>query len=157
MFGCLYFMGVWFSVFLTSTFSFQSYKKCLFNGSYRKYFTYLYICSLFLIVLSIHTYMKEGDVAVKKWHLRIRNWMVDYLALPSDVLLELPRLTMIGNFHLYIENHKGLETYSETELKLKTTNGYVQILGSSFVLKQMFSDEILLEGEIEKINYISAD
>ncbi|MEI3596646.1 MULTISPECIES: sporulation protein YqfC [unclassified Oceanobacillus] len=91
---------------------------------------------------------------MKKWHLKFRNLMVNYLALPSDILLELPRLTMIGNFHLYIENHKGLETYSETELKLKTTNGYVQILGTSFVLKQMLPEEILLEGEIEEIKYI---
>lgn len=91
---------------------------------------------------------------MKNWNLKFRNFMVNYLALPSDVLLELPRLTMIGNFHLYIENHKGLETYSETELKLKTTNGYVQILGTSFVLKQMLPEEILLEGEIEEIKYI---
>ncbi|GGN54626.1 MULTISPECIES: sporulation protein YqfC [Oceanobacillus] len=91
---------------------------------------------------------------MKKWHLKFRNLMVNYLALPSDILLELPRLTIIGNFHLYIENHKGLETYSETELKLKTTNGYVQILGTSFVLKQMLPEEILLEGEIEEIKYI---
>lgn len=107
-----------------------------------------------LIKFSFHTYKQEGDVSVKKWHLRLRNLMVDYLSLPSDVLLELPRLTMIGNFHLYIENHKGLETYSETELKVKTTNGYVQILGSSFVLKQMLPEEILLEGEIEEVKYL---
>ncbi len=107
-----------------------------------------------LIKFSFHTYKEEGDVSVKKWHLRLRNLMVDYLSLPSDVLLELPRLTMIGNFHLYIENHKGLETYSETELKVKTTNGYVQILGSSFVLKQMLPEEILLEGEIEEVKYL---
>jgi sporulation protein YqfC len=91
---------------------------------------------------------------MKKWHLRLRKLMVNYLALPSDILLELPRLTMIGNFHLYIENHKGLETYSETELKLKTTNGYIQILGTAFVLKEMLPDEILLEGEIKEIHYL---
>lgn len=91
---------------------------------------------------------------MKKWHLRVRNLLVKYLALPSDVLLELPRITMIGNIHLYIENHKGLETYSETELKLRTTNGYVQILGDSFVLKTMLPEEILLEGKIQEIKYI---
>lgn len=93
---------------------------------------------------------------MKKWQLRIRTLLVKYLALPSDVLLELPRITVIGHIHLYIENHKGLETYSETELKLKTNKGYVQILGNSFVLKLMLPEEILLEGNIQEIKYISS-
>ena len=93
---------------------------------------------------------------MKKWHLRLRSLLVKYLALPSDVLLELPRITVIGQIHLYIENHKGLETYSETELKLKTNKGYVQILGNSFVLKLMLPEEILLEGNIQEIKYISS-
>jgi len=90
---------------------------------------------------------------VKKWHLRVRNLFVKYLALPSDVLLELPRITVIGDIHLYIENHKGLEIYSEKELRLKTNNGHVQILGESFVLKLMLPGEILLEGKIQDIKY----
>lgn len=92
---------------------------------------------------------------MKKWHRRIRNLLVHSLGLPSDILLELPRITMIGDVHLYVENHKGLEVYSETELKLKTSHGYVQILGHSFVLKLMLSEEILLEGKVQEIKYIS--
>lgn len=92
---------------------------------------------------------------MRDWHRRFRTLLVKYLALPSDVLLELPRVTMIGNIHLYIENHKGLEIYSSTELKLKTTNGYIQILGDSFVLKTMLPEEILLEGKIKEIKYIT--
>ncbi|MHA6250940.1 sporulation protein YqfC [Oceanobacillus sp. CAU 1775] len=91
---------------------------------------------------------------MKKWHLHLRNMIVQSLALPSDILLELPRITMIGNVHLYIENHKGLEVYSETELKLKTSQGFIQITGHSFVLKLMVSEEILLEGKVEEIKYI---
>lgn len=92
---------------------------------------------------------------MKKWHLPFKKFIIHSLALPSDILLELPRITMIGNVHLYIENHKGLEVYSETELKLKTSQGFIQILGHSFVLKLMVSQEILLEGKVHEINYLT--
>lgn len=79
---------------------------------------------------------------------------MNHLALPTDVMLELPRITMIGQIHVYIENHKGLIVYSDTELKLKTNKGYIQISGSSFVLKMMLPEEILLEGLITEVKFI---
>ncbi|MGY0692882.1 sporulation protein YqfC [Virgibacillus sp. FSP13] len=91
-----------------------------------------------------------------KWHKRIAPWLTKHLALPSDVILELPRITMIGQIHCYIENHQGLEVYSDTELKLKTNKGFIQILGSSFVLKMMLPEEILVEGQIEEVKFIPA-
>lgn len=89
-----------------------------------------------------------------KWHKRIAPWLTHHLALPSDVVLELPRITMIGQIHVYIENHQGLVVYSDTELKLKTNKGYIQISGSSFVLKMMLPEEILVEGTIEEVKFI---
>nr|WP_245251073.1 sporulation protein YqfC [Virgibacillus litoralis] len=79
---------------------------------------------------------------------------MNHLALPTDVMLELPRITMIGQIHVYIENHKGLVVYSDTELKLKTNKGYIKISGSSFVLKMMLPEEILLEGLITEVKFI---
>ena len=76
------------------------------------------------------------------------------MALPSDVMLELPRITIVSQLHVYIENHQGLAVYSDTELKLNTHKGFIQILGSSFVLKMMHAEEILLEGNIEEVKFI---
>lgn len=88
------------------------------------------------------------------WYKKIAPWITSHLALPSDVVLELPRITMIGQIHVYIENHQGLAVYSDTELKLKTNKGYIQITGSSFVLKMMLPEEILVEGTIEEVKFI---
>ncbi|MFC3039097.1 sporulation protein YqfC [Virgibacillus xinjiangensis] len=88
-------------------------------------------------------------------HQRMRPWLTKYLSLPSDVVLELPRITMIGQLHVYIENHQGLDTYSDTELRLKTNNGFIVITGSSFVIKMMVQEEMLLEGKINDVTFIS--
>lgn len=92
---------------------------------------------------------------MKRIQQRIRPWLVKYLAMPSDVVMELPRITMIGQLHVYIENHKGLSVFTDNELRLKTTKGYIQIKGSSFVLKMMLPEEILLEGKISEVKFIS--
>ncbi|WP_042145990.1 sporulation protein YqfC [Paucisalibacillus sp. EB02] len=92
---------------------------------------------------------------MKNLQQRLRPWLVKYLALPSDVVMELPRITIIGQLHVYIENHKGLAVFTDNELRLKTTKGYIQIKGSSFVLKMMLPEEILLEGKIAEVKFIS--
>lgn len=90
-----------------------------------------------------------------KWQRRIGSWLIGQLALPSEVVMDLPRITMIGQIHAYIENHQGIAVYSDTELKLKTSNGYIQIVGSAFVLKMMLPEEILLEGNITDVKFIT--
>lgn len=85
---------------------------------------------------------------------RFKTLLIKYLALPSDVILELPRITMIGQLHAYIENHKGLVHYSDTELRLKVHKGYLQILGNGFVFKTMLPEEILLEGKILEVKFL---
>ncbi|WP_249871060.1 sporulation protein YqfC [Oceanobacillus saliphilus] len=89
-----------------------------------------------------------------KWQQRFRSLLTEQFSLPSDVILEMPRITIIGHIHFYIENHQGLATYSENELKLKVNKGYVQIKGSSFVLKMMLPKEILLEGTISEVKFL---
>lgn len=90
---------------------------------------------------------------MKKWH-RLIPWFSKYMALPSDVMLDLPRITVIGQIHVYIENHQGIAVFSDTELTLKSTKGLIQILGNSFVIKLMYPEEILLEGNISEVNFI---
>ncbi|WP_171038040.1 sporulation protein YqfC [Aquibacillus sediminis] len=91
---------------------------------------------------------------MNKWQRRIGNWLTEHLELPSDVILELPRITTIGKIHAYIENHRGLILFSDNELRLKMEYGYLKITGKNFVLKMMLPEEILLEGTINDIQFI---
>ncbi|MEH6939497.1 sporulation protein YqfC [Bacillus sp. JJ664] len=81
--------------------------------------------------------------------------MSSKMDLPPDVLLELPRITMLGQLHIYIENHRGLLVYSDKELRLLMKQGQLLIKGKDFVLKTMLPEEILLEGEIEHVYFIN--
>ncbi len=91
----------------------------------------------------------------KKWGQRVRNWMAKKMDLPQDVMMDLPRITMIGQIHIYIENHRGLLTFSDKELRLLLKTGQLLIKGKSFVIKTILPEEILLEGKIEQVIYIN--
>ncbi|PYZ94249.1 sporulation protein YqfC [Salipaludibacillus keqinensis] len=87
---------------------------------------------------------------VQAW---MKKWMVDHMDLPADVVMDLPRLTMIGQFHLYIENHQGVLRFTNEELRLSLREGQLVIKGEDFILKTILPEEILLEGMIRHISY----
>ncbi|MBI0576391.1 sporulation protein YqfC [Neobacillus cucumis] len=91
----------------------------------------------------------------KKWGQLVRNWMTKNMDLPQDVMMDLPRITMIGQIHVYIENHKGLLTFTDKELRLLLKQGQLLIKGKSFVIKTILPEEILLEGKIDQVIYIT--
>lgn len=90
----------------------------------------------------------------KNWVGRVRSWMAKNMDLPQDVMMDLPRITMIGQIHIYIENHRGLLTFTDKELRLLLKRGQLLIKGKSFVIKTILPEEILLEGKIDQVIYI---
>ncbi|WP_062355749.1 sporulation protein YqfC [Bacillus kwashiorkori] len=91
----------------------------------------------------------------KKWSQKIRNWITNQLDLPEDVMMDFPRITMVGQIHIYIENHKGLLTFSDNEIRIMLSHGQLLVKGESFVIKTILPEELLLEGKIEKVLFIT--
>lgn len=89
-----------------------------------------------------------------KWSQQLKQLITRRMDLPEDVMMDLPRITMIGQLHIYIENHRGLLTFSDKEVRLMLKQGQLLIRGSDFVIKTILPEEILLEGRIEQVLYI---
>lgn len=91
------------------------------------------------------------------WFKRAKQAFAIGFDLPQDVVLDLPRITLIGQIHIYIENHKGILTFSNEELRLALKQGYLLIKGTNFVLKTILPEEILLEGTIHQVTFVEDD
>lgn len=89
-----------------------------------------------------------------EWQQRLRNFATNKLDLPVDVAMDLPRITIIGKLHIYIENHKGLLTFTDNEFRILLKSGQLMVKGNSFVIKTILADVILLEGSIEHVYFI---
>lgn len=85
---------------------------------------------------------------------RIRRFTTDFLDLPKDVVFDLPRITMIGNLQLYIENHQAVLGFSSDMLRLKLTVGELEIHGKDLIIRTILTEEIFIEGVISDIQYI---
>jgi sporulation protein YqfC len=96
----------------------------------------------------------KGGPFMNKWGNRMKRWITHQMDLPADVTMDLPRITMIGQIHIYIENHKGLLSFSDQELRLLLKQGQLLIKGKSFVIKTILPEEILLEGKIDQVIYL---
>lgn len=84
---------------------------------------------------------------------KIRKWTVDALDLPSDLVFDLPRLTLIGGRQLYIENHRGVIHFSAEVLKLALRQGTLEVEGQDLVIKAIMPEEVVVEGRIFGIKY----
>lgn len=85
---------------------------------------------------------------------KLRKLTSKFLELPQDVVLDLPRITMIGNLQLYIENHRGVIGFSSTQLLLRLSVGTLDIRGEQLVIRSIFTEEVFIEGIIHDVQYI---
>ncbi|MBS4026449.1 MAG: sporulation protein YqfC [Clostridia bacterium] len=76
------------------------------------------------------------------------------LEMPSDVILDMPKIILIGNIQMYIENHRGIVSFSPEKITIAVSLGQVEITGTNLIIRGIFSDEILLEGTIESVQII---
>jgi len=84
----------------------------------------------------------------------ISKAMADFLEIPADVVLDLPKLTITGRNELYLENHKGIIEYSTSRMRVNLSRGYLEINGEGLEIQALMPDEMKVIGEIDSIRYL---
>lgn len=90
---------------------------------------------------------------MRRFRRQLSKFTGHFLDLPQDVILDLPRITMIGNMQTYIENHHGVTHFSDELLKLNLSKGQLQIRGKNLVIRAILTDEVFIEGIVEEVKY----
>ncbi len=75
------------------------------------------------------------------------------LDIPQDIVLDLPRITMLGNKQLLVENHKGIIEYTPSLVRIKLNQGELIINGKELTLGNLQVEQILVEGTVRDITY----
>ncbi|MBR4110459.1 MAG: sporulation protein YqfC [Clostridia bacterium] len=70
--------------------------------------------------------------------------------LPIELLNDVPRITLIGNNNLLIENHKGIIEYDENIIRLVS---HINILGNQMNVEEINNEEIFITGEITNVEF----
>ncbi|OEH86156.1 sporulation protein YqfC [Desulfuribacillus stibiiarsenatis] len=100
---------------------------------------------------------KRQRTNVKGIQYKLKNQIANALDLPKDLIFDLPRVTLIGNMQLYIENHIGLLEFGQNKIRLNTKQGEIIVHGNDLVIRGVMTKEIFIEGVIVEIKWKSND
>lgn len=75
------------------------------------------------------------------------------LDLPKELVFNLPRIVMLSNEEVYIENYKGIVNYTDKEIRLNTNKIPLKITGSSLEIAQITADDVTITGKICTIEF----
>ncbi len=73
--------------------------------------------------------------------------------LPREVMTDQPRITLIADQEIVVENHKGLICYEDTFVKVNTNISPLAIEGDKLVIERMDSETIFIRGRIKSVKY----
>ena len=68
----------------------------------------------------------------------IKSNISDIFELPKEIVMDLPKITMIGNMQILVTNHKGIIEYTKETIRINTNSGVIKMTGSDMCLKLFF-------------------
>ena len=82
-----------------------------------------------------------------------QNRFAQLLEIPKEISSEEPKITILGFQQVLIENYKAILEYQEFYIRLSTHIGILNINGFGMKLEEMTTDDIMITGEIESIDF----
>lgn len=79
----------------------------------------------------------------------IKSSLTEVLELPIDIAMDLPKIVLLGDKVLTIFNHRGIIEYTNNLIRINSKIGIIKIRGEKLEIKNILSEEIIIEGQIE--------
>lgn len=84
---------------------------------------------------------------------RTREILSEKFDLPKDVIMNLPKITIIGDSEITIENHKGIILFERSIIKINTKAKIINIEGENFEILYIGESTITISGKFKSISY----
>lgn len=88
---------------------------------------------------------------------KTREAVAERLDLPKDIIMNLPKISVIGDKEITIENHKGIVVFDENEIKVNSSIGLILVKGRELEILFMESKTLTLKGKFCSIIYEEND
>lgn len=86
---------------------------------------------------------------------KVKNRINKALQVPEEVNSNAPKLTILNFKEVLIENYKGILEYQDFFIRIQTYIGIVNINGFKLSLEEMTTDDVIIKGSIESIDFES--
>ena len=76
----------------------------------------------------------------------------EILEIPVELSTDIPKVTIVGFERVLIENYRGILEYQDYFVRVNTL-GILNINGFNLNLEEMTTDDLLITGKIESIDF----
>lgn len=83
----------------------------------------------------------------------MRGRLSSIFDLPGDVVLDVARVTLVGDVQMAVENHRGLTEYTPDRIVICVPRGQLVVTGAELVIGTITPEEIILMGKISGAHY----
>lgn len=91
---------------------------------------------------------------MNKHNKQTTNKIITALALPQDLFLGLPNISLSGNKEIYISNHRGILSYGQDEMVILIKDYQLQIRGKSLFIVSYTKEELTIQGYIYSMEFV---
>ena len=79
------------------------------------------------------------------------NTMLD---LPKDIIINVPRVTIVGFQDFLIENYKSIIEYELDKIRVNTNEGIILLTGEKLYIIELSKESILIKGKINSVEFV---
>lgn len=72
---------------------------------------------------------------------------------PTDIVADLPGLSMVGNNDLLIRNYDGLAEFGDARMIIRKSGGQILVSGKKLKIIYISREEILINGCISSVSF----
>lgn len=83
----------------------------------------------------------------------VKRGLSEKLDISKDIILDLPKIIIIGKEEITIENHKGIIVFEKNIIRIKTKINNIKILGEKFEIIYIGESTLSIKGEFISIEY----
>lgn len=94
---------------------------------------------------------KNADKKENMHRTGIKEKIINALELPKDLILDIPRITIVGDRDILLENYKNILEFSCEQIRVATGLGVIRISGENMQIREITCDNIAVSGEINGI------
>lgn len=82
-----------------------------------------------------------------------REIIIDKFDFPKDVIMDVPKILVIGDQEITIENHKGIIAFERNIIKINSRFGPITINGENFEILYIGTSTTTISGKFKSIFY----
>jgi len=78
----------------------------------------------------------------------------EFFDIPVDLLAGIPHVEVMGNRQFYMENHRGILSYSGEEIAVSAEGVILRVFGKGLELVSMTGEALRIRGEISRVEWV---